>query len=64
MPWEYRQIPEALRLPSCEHCHNRGRVTMILRGVFHCGDCGRAFVATWVAERPAVVGAAREERAG
>ena len=61
MPWEYRHLPEALLLPACPHCQNRSRVSMILRGVFVCGDCSRPFVAVW---RDLKVVAPREERAG
>lgn len=53
--WEYRELPAALLLPACPHCRNRGRVSMILRGVFVCGDCGRPFVAVWRQERPQLV---------
>lgn len=63
MPWEYKEIPAALRLPACPSCGNRLRVSMVLRGVFICGDCdGRPFVAVWKQdERPVEL---REERAG
>ena len=52
MAWEYKSLPEPLLLPACPHCTNRGRVSMILRGVFFCSDCGRPFVAVWRADRP------------
>lgn len=58
MSWVYKEVPAALLLPACPHCRNRGHVTMILRGVFLCGDCNppRPFVAVWVAdERPAAL---------
>lgn len=55
MPWTYAPIPASLRLPACERCGNRLKVVMVLRCVFHCGDCGHAFAATWQADaRPAV----------
>jgi len=54
MPWVYKDIPEGLLLPACRFCGNRGRVSMILRGVFVCADCvpPRPFVAVWRDERP------------
>lgn len=61
MTWIYRPIPETLRLPACERCSNRLRVTMVLRCVFLCSDCNHVFSAVWVAESATAL---REEQAG
>lgn len=53
MVWEYKPLPDALLLPPCPRCANRGHVTMILRGLFVCTDCQPAhpFVAIWRPEQ-------------
>ncbi len=48
--WHYVELPEALRLPPCQHCLNRSRVTQVAPNVFVCGDCGAAFAAVWRSE--------------
>ena len=60
--WEYIELPEALRLPACPHCRNRGGVTRVADCLYACTDCQpvRLFAAVWrtekrveLAERPA-----------
>jgi hypothetical protein len=45
--WEYRPLPEGLRLPPCPRCTNRGRVSQFARFAYYCGDCEHAFAAIW-----------------
>ena len=45
--WEYKALPEGLRLPPCPFCLNRGRVSQFARFAYFCGDCSSAFAAIW-----------------
>jgi hypothetical protein len=49
MGWEYHELPEALRVPPCSKCHNRGRVRQIVASLFLCLDCQpeHLFRAVW-----------------
>ena len=53
MPWEYLDLPEALRLPPCPHCGNRGGVSLVADCLYVCATCqpARLFGARWQAER-------------
>jgi len=52
--WEYKQLPEGIRLPPCPRCMNRGRVSQFARFAYYCGDCLTAFAAIWHEEPRAV----------
>jgi hypothetical protein len=45
--WEYRALPEELRMPPCPRCANRGRVSQFARFAYYCGDCRHAYAAVW-----------------
>lgn len=65
MPWVYLELPEALRLPPCPKCGNRGRVSHVGLCVYVCVDCqpAHAFAAEWRDERLVAL-VAPKERAG
>jgi ribosomal protein L37AE/L43A len=57
VPWEYRELPEPLRVPPCSRCGNRGQVRQIVASIFLCLDCQPAhlFRAVWKEEARRVV---------
>ena len=60
MPWVYLELPEALRLPPCPACLNRGRVRQFAPSAYACGDCGHAFAAEWRDERRVALATPKE----
>lgn len=62
--WHYPTFPQALTLPACPACRNRGRVSQVARDIYVCTDCipARPFSAVWREEPQRLP--LREERVG